>query len=381
MVKPVLRPARLSGLLLIAAFLSPARADDLVIAPRAQAVSQPVPVNEVQSAVFWVHPTATAKSLLLITNERRGLEVHDVSGLLLKHLNDGCRPCYVDVLYDFPIQGRTVDLALASCMAPDVAGVKVWRIDAGRRKLVDLTSAGALKVFDGRPPIGLCTYHSRRTGKCFIFVTLRAGEVEQYELVADEGQTLAAQRVRAFRLKGEIKSCIADDETGFVYVAEDAVGIWRYDAEPEAAVDGACVIRVGEHGLVPNVKGPAIYHADGGKGYLLVVSQGAKGGHTCIKVYERQGDNDYVLTIEPSAEPFGPIDHCSGLAVTNSPTAPGFSEGALAVNDQINPNASEDFKIFSWGELARQGKLLIDTSWQPRWKPPAATPSSRAATP
>lgn len=341
-------------------------AEPRIIAPRAGAVSQPVPVNEVQSAAFWIHPTDPARSLLLITNEKRGLEVHDPGGLLLKHLNDGCRPVYVDVLYEVPGEGGALDLALASCMNPLDPGVKVWRIDAEARKLIDLTGSAALRVFDGQAPIGLCAYHSRRDGKCYFFVTLRGGPVEQYELTLDLHGRPTATRVRAFRLETEVKSCIADDETGSLYVAEDDVGVWRFDAEPDSPARGKCVIRANDNGLYPNVKGPAIYHAADGKGYLLVVSQGPKGGHTQVNVYERKGDHAFVLTIQPEAEPHGKIDHCSGLAVTNAPTVPLFPEGVLAINDQFNPNASEDFKLYSWGQIARQGGLVIDTTWSPR---------------
>lgn len=341
----------------------------LVIAPRAKAVSQPVPVNEVQDAAFWIHPTDPAKSLLFITNEKRGLEVHNLDGLLIKHVDNKSEPCYVDVLYDFPWKQGTADLVLASCLAPEYAGVRAWRVNLATRKLEDVTAGAALKVFDGRPPIGLCSYHSPKTGKCYFFVTLRDGPVEQHELAMTPDGKVTSRRVRAFALGGEVKSCIADDECGFVYIAEDDVGVWRYPAEPDALAEGRCVIRVGENGLVPNVKGPDIYHAAGGRGYLLVVTQGSKGTHTCVKVYERQGDNRFLLTIDPSPAAFGRIDHCSGLAVTNRPTIAAFPEGVLALNDQINPNASEDFKLYSWGEIARAGGLLIDTGWSPRRTP------------
>ncbi|NLE60269.1 MAG: phytase [Planctomycetes bacterium] len=338
----------------------------LVIAPRARAVSQPVAVNEVQDAAIWIHPTDPAKSLLLITNEKRGLEVHDLGGLLLKHVDNGIEPCYVDIVYEFSLKGRTVDLALASCMAPDSAGVRVWQIDPASRKLLDVTAGRVIEVLDGRPPVGLCAYHSRKTGKSFVFVTLREGPVEQYELFETPEGRVSGRRVRQFALAGEVKSCMADDEFGVVYVAEDDVGVWRFPAEPDAAPKGTCVIKVGENGLVPNAKGPAIYHASGGRGYLLVVSQGSKGAHTCVKVYERGGDNRFLLTIDPSPAGFGALDHCSGLAVANQPTIAQFPQGVLALNDQINPNASEDFKLYCWGEIARMGGLLIDTTWSPR---------------
>ena len=342
------------------------RTADLVVHARARAVSQPVSVNEVQDAAIWVHPSDPAKSLLLITNEKKGLEVHDVDGLLLKHLENGICPCYVDVLYEMPMGDKVVDLALATCRAPASTGVKVWQIDSAKRKLVDVTAGTLIHVMDDGDLLGLCTYHSPTTGRNFFFVTSREGRIEQYELLATPDGHISAQRVRAFSLPGEVKSCVADDERGVVYLAQDDVGVWRYPAEPDAPAAGKCVIRVGEHGLIPNVKGPALYCAAGGRGYLLVVSQGPKGGKACVKVYQREGDNAFVLTIDPSPKGYGPVEHTAGLAVSNQSTTRRFPKGVLVINDQINPNASEDFKIYSWEEIARAGRLLVDTTWSPR---------------
>ncbi len=154
--------------------------------------------------------------------------------------------------------GTPVDLALASCLAPESAGVRVWRINPATRKLENVTAGAAIRVFDGQPPIGLCAYHSRTTGKAYFFVTLRSGPVEQYELTTTPEGTVTAHRVRAFALKGEVKSCIADDEVGVVYVAEDDVGIWRFSGRTGRRVRGKCVNPRRRERAVPNAKGPAI---------------------------------------------------------------------------------------------------------------------------
>jgi 3-phytase len=342
------------------------QAGGLVVHPCAKGVSQPVAVNEVQDAAFWIHPSQPEKSLLFITNEKRGLEIHDMSGLLLKNADDGIHPCYVGVIYEYPMNGRTVDLALASCTAPEFAGVRVWQIDPEKRKLDNVTLGPAIKVFGGQAPVGLCTYHSRKTGKCYFFVTTGRGNIEQYELSATPEGKFNAVCVRTLGRPGKVKGSVADEERGVVYFAEEKVGVWRFDAEPDGSTEGKCVIRAGENGLVPEVKGPVLYGASGGRGYLLVGSQGPKGGRTCIKVYRREGDNEFVLTIDPSGEGYGKLDHSSGLAVTNAPITADYPQGALAVNDQINPNASEDFKLYSWKDIAQAGHLLVDTAWSPR---------------
>jgi len=359
---------RLCGIFVVGALLSAGcgQPAGLVVRPCAKRASQPVPVNEVDDGAIWLHPTDPSKSLLLLANERRGLEVHHMDGLLLKHVDDGIHANNVDLVYEFPMTGRTVDLALASCLAPEFAGVKIWRIDPDKRKLYDATAGTVIKVFDGGLPLGLCTYHSRKTHKSYFFVTSRSGQVEQYVLSEAAEGRVAARRVRRFGRPSKVEGCVADEERGVVYFAQEDVGVWRYPAEPDSPADGTCVVRVGENGLIPDVEGLALYCASDGRGYLIVASQGPKGGRSSLKVYERQGDNRFVLTIVPSPAGFGELERISGLTATNQPTIREFSQGVLAVNDHINANASEDFKLYSWGDIARSGRLLIDTTWSPR---------------
>ena len=40
--------------------------------------------------------------------------------------------------------------------------------------------------------------------------------------------------MRRLHLSSEAKYCVSDDAAGALYVAQEAVGIWRYDADPEA---------------------------------------------------------------------------------------------------------------------------------------------------
>lgn len=337
-----------------------------VITPSPIAASQPVPVNEVDDAAIWIHPTKPALSLLILANELRGLEVHDMDGLLRKHIDRELHPNNVDLIYNCPTGDGPMDLVVASCFSPATPGVKVWRIDAADRKLYDATSGPILRAFDGAEPLGLCTYRSRLDNRCYFFVTHRDGRIEQHELVAEPGNCFSSRVVRRLKLATKTEGSVADEERACVYFAEEDTGVWRFDAEPSARDNRKCVVRAGEHGLTPDIEGLALYGASNGCGYLLVVGQGPKGGTSVINVYKRSNDNDYVLTIKPSAEPYGPIERASGIAVTNAPTVPTLPAGALVVNDHINPSASEDFKIFDWREIAEEGHLIVDTDWSRR---------------
>jgi 3-phytase len=271
-------------------------------------------------------------------------------------LGDGSGPNNVDVLYGFELDGRTVDLAVASVRPrKGKPGVKVWAIDAASRTLTDVTAGSRIKVFGGSEPYGVCGYRSARTGRSFFFVTDSDGAVEQYALeVAGDGR-VGGTKVRAFRVGSVSEGCVADDELGFVYFSEESAGIWKFAAEPDAHGRGTMVARAGQNGLTADIEGIALYDAGQGRGYIIVSSQGSN----TFKVYERGGDNRYVLTIDPAHGRIDDVDHTDGIAVTNCPTSREFGEGVFVVQDGENENGNQNFKLFSWRDIAGQ-KLLVD---------------------
>lgn len=359
-------PLALAALALYASCSAAPRPADPVLRPVPAGATQPVPVNEVDDAAFWIHPTDPSRSLLLAANERRGLEVHDCDGLLLKHLDDGLCPNNVDVAYAVATASGVTDVALASCLSKAKPGVKVWRIDAERGKVLDATSGGMLAVLGGSVPLGLCAWTDPATRRCAFFVTSAQGVVEQYELVPETGDLYSARRLATRAFGAKVEGCVIDGERGLAYFAEEDRGVWCVPLDPADRAEPRLVIRIGEHGLVPDVEGLALYTTSDGGGYLLVVSQGAKGDRSRIHVYERAEGHRHLLVLDPAPGAFGTLQRTSGLAVTNRPTSARFPRGLLAVNDHDNPNGSEDLKLYDWASIAEPGGLAVDVQADPR---------------
>jgi 3-phytase len=320
--------------------------------------SQPVPVNRVKSAAIWVNPTDTAQSRVIITNGARGIEVHNLDGILLKHLDEGYMTNSVTILHDFQLAGKPVDLVLATYPDDRVAGVKLWSMNPDKAKLAKLPASEFFTIPDNSYPCGIAAYHSRVTGQSFVFVTTEEGYIDQVELSSDAKGVVSAKQVRRLVLSSKTQGCIADEDRGVVYFAEEKRGVWRFAAEPDADPQGVEVIKVGEHGLVPDVEGICLYRMGPTEGYLVVVGQGAKSERSRLNVYDRR-DASFVGAIVPSAAEGNAVEFASGVAVT-SESLPGFPQGLLLIKDRYNPNASEDFKYYSWADCAEA--LHIPTS-------------------
>lgn len=312
--------------------------------------SQPVPVNRVKSAAIWVHPQDAAKSRVIITNAARGIEVHDLDGFLIKHIDEGYQTNSVTIFHDFVLGGKPVDLVLATYPDDRVAGVKLWWVDPQKAKLREVPGS-AFTIPENPYPGGITAYRSRKSGRSYVFVTTEEGYIDQVELTATTAGGVSAKPVRRLELATKTQGCAADDERGVVYISEEERGVWQFGAEPDASPQGKEVIKVGEHGLVADVEGICLYRTGPKSGYLIVVGQGEKSERSRLNVYDRE-DAHYVGAIIPSAANGNAVEFASGVAVTNS-ALPNFPQGLLLIKDRNNPNASEDFKYYSWADISK----------------------------
>lgn len=79
-----------------------------------------------------------------------------------------------------------------------------------------------------------CLYLSQHSGQLYAFVQDGRGASQQW-LLAENGKPLAdARRVRDIPVPYGTEKCAADDAGGWLYLAEQGVGVWRLAAEPEA---------------------------------------------------------------------------------------------------------------------------------------------------
>ena len=337
---------------------APVLEDDRPITPKAAIETEAVPSegDAADDPAIWVHPVDAARSLVLGTDKKGGLNVFDLDGRRLQVVSDGSRPNNVDVLYGFPLGGAPVDLAVAGTRIKGKQGMAFWRIDPETRRLSEVGAVPAFPAFEGGEPYGSCVYRSPRDRASYVFVSNKEGGVEQYR-VEGEGDRIRASRVRVIEVGSQVEGCVADFDLGQLYLGEEDVGIWRYGAEPDSGPARTLVARVGENGLVADVEGLTIYYASGSKGYLIASSQ----GNDTFKVFERDGSNAFVATIDPRADAIADVGETDGIDVTNVATSARFPRGLFVVQDGKPVDGKQNFKFFAWDEVAGE-RLRVDAS-------------------
>ncbi|MGH8250124.1 MAG: phytase [Steroidobacteraceae bacterium] len=298
---------------------------------------------------IWVNPRDPSRSVVIGTDKNLGLYVYDVEGRLLQTLPDG-RMNNVDLRGGFVVNGKPRTLVAASNRTTKT--ISLYWLDPATRKL---SSAGDAVPIGFDDPYGLCMYAAPDDGGHFVFVNNGGdGRFRQWRITAD-GDLAVAERVREFAVGSQAEGCAADDETGDLYVAEEAGGFWKYSAAPDGAANRKEIDRVdGANGLVADIEGVAIWYGRDGSGYVVLSNQGADS----YAVYRREGDNAFVGLFHIVADPERGLDGVSetdGLDVVSQPLGPAFPEGLLVVQDgrNLTPRERQNFKYVSWRDIAR----------------------------
>lgn len=319
-------------------------------APAVQAAAETTPVSSLGDAAddpaIWVHPTDPARSLIIGTDKRRGLEVYALDGSLRQRLPVG-RMNNVDLRDGFALGGRTVTVVAASDRDHDA--IALFAISPDRPELTDvadgLRTTGLTRVY------GLCMYADRASDRLYVFVNSNDGRYEQHELLPTPDGRITTRVVREFRVARRPEGCAVDDELGWLYVGEETVGFHRVAAAPDAPATLETVDRVGDGRLVAHVEGIAIHRQADGRGYLIVSSQ----GDDAYAVYRREPPNEFVGRFRVVDGTVDGTSGTDGLEVTSQRLPPPYDEGLLVVQDGLNtaPLARQNFKLIPWQRVRR----------------------------
>lgn len=301
---------------------------------------------------IWIHPNDPARSRVIGTDKKYGLDIYDLNGKRVQSLPDG-RMNNVDLRYDFQLDGASVAIVAATNRTDK--SIALYAVDA----------SGHLRdVADGKiptgmaDPYGLCMYRNR-TGDYFVFANdADSGNYKQWKLQA-RGNKVGATVVRELAVGSQAEGCAADDATGRLYIAEEDVGLWRYCAEPNGSSERVAIDTVKGGHLADDAEGVTIFYGAGKQGYLIVSSQGSND----YNVYRRDGDNAFIGKFAIVASNGG-IDGTSdtdGIDVTSTPLGSAFPRGVFIAQDGDNtsPDAAQNFKLVPWERIAKALNLPL----------------------
>lgn len=282
---------------------------------------------------IWRNAANPAASLIVGTDKKAGLYVYDLDGKVRDFNNAGS----VNNV-DLAEHGGRIVVAASDRSDRANAQVALFALDGNAGKLTALgkVPAGAGEAY------GICLY--RTPDALYAFMVAKDGTIRQLALDMS-GKTPQAKIVRTMKLGTQSEGCAVDADTGRLYVAEEDVGLWRFDARPDGPLEPVKIAAADGRQIVADAEGVAIAK-DGSGGYLVVSSQ----GDNAYAVY-RLADDSYVGRFRIAPGTFGSTEETDGIEIATGDFGPAFPDGIMIAQDGVNAPRAQNFKLVRWDQI------------------------------
>ncbi|WP_428152376.1 phytase [Brevundimonas sp.] len=293
---------------------------------------------------IWVDPRDPSRVVIFGTDKKAGLYSYRLDGTVLQNLAGG-NPNNVDLRDGFMVGGRSQVLVAASDRSPDRFGITLFLMDPTTLQ----TRYWGLVPVDLEEPYGLCV--GKRGDQFIVMINGTDGQVRQVAVSAGADGAPAAVEQKRYAVGSQTEGCVIDDETGYVYIGEEARGVWRYSLDPAQGSRRISIAQAPSAALVPDVEGLAMLKQNG-ETWLFASSQ----GDSAFAVWRVDGQPTYRGRF--SVVSGGGIDAVTGtdgIAALAGPVGP-YSQGLIVVQDDVDeiPGSTgerQNFKLVDWAAI------------------------------
>ncbi|WP_223644173.1 myxosortase-dependent phytase-like phosphatase [Corallococcus sp. EGB] len=299
----------------------------------------------VNDLALWVNPTDPGASRLITADQNNGLFTYALDGGELQASTEGTSAS-VDVLGGFPLAGGT-SASLVLSANPTLTGLVPYVMDA------TADGGGLTRLSPTVAPLDVgVTYGTVRMtrladGSIQAFGGLAAGGVRQFALTPTDGG-VTATRLRDIPA-GTVLGLVVDPAYRALYVAQQGQGLFRYDANADAGINGTQVVGLGDGGLT-SVGRMALYEASGVDGYLIASDPNAN----TFVVFDRRtlGRVGAFQVVQDGGT--DAVQQSRGLVAYSGALGKAFPEGLFAAHDGVSSSTlGDNVKLTSWGNVAR----------------------------
>ena len=304
--------------------------------------------NDTDDPAIWINEKDLSKSLIIGTDKGNdhgigALYVFNLEGEIVHTVDSLLRPNNIDITYDFEFDGQLIDIAV--CTERIKNCLRVF-------KLPEMTAIdeGGIPVFEGdslRAPMGIALYSPPSESKVYAIASRKSGPLSgyltQYELYTEKGQVKGKWLRNFGKFSGvkEIEAIAVDNELGYVYYADENVGIRKYYAHPDSSDQELAFF--GTKDFAGDQEGISIYKTADSTGYLLISDQQAN----AFQVYSREGTAENPHLHNHLKTVFTSTLESDGSEVTNMPLTANFPKGLfVAMSDDGT------FHYYNWQDIA-----------------------------
>lgn len=312
------------------------------VVPAAETVSVGTQnADSTDDPAIWVDRNDPSRAVVYGTDKKAGLYAYRLDGSVLQQLAGG-KPNNVDLREGFMVDGHPQVLVAASDRSPERFGIALFLMDPVNLQ----TRYWGLVPVDLTEPYGLCL--GKRGDSFVVIIDGTDGQVRQLEVtVGSDGAPKAVEQQR-YALSSQVEGCVVDDQAGYVYIGEEAKGIWRFSLDPARGAERLRVAIAPSEALVPDVEGLALMR-EGDRSWLMASSQ----GDSAFAVWRVDGASEYRGRFSVVAH--GSIDAVTGtdgIAAMQGPVGD-FPHGLVVVQDDLDETPGttgerQNFKLVDW---------------------------------
>jgi 3-phytase len=182
---------------------------------------------------------------------------------------------------------------------------------------------------------------------------LKDGRIDQVAL--DLAGVPTGKVVRSMKLGTQSEGCVVDDRTGILYVTEEDVGLWKFDASPDAPVTATALAKADGKEIVMDAEGVAIGPSGTDGGYIIVSSQ----GDNAYAVYKLP-EASYVGRFRITDGTIDGVQETDGIELMLGDFGPDFSGGLFVTQDGDNLPDTQNFKLTDWRDIVAVLSLSKD---------------------
>ncbi len=296
---------------------------------------------------IWRNAVNPVASLIVATDKKSSIHVYDLAGAKL-HSEPSPRLNNVD-LRDI---GGSVGVLVAASDRQDLLNAKMamFKLDTDAKQLVPM---GSIAVGPGEA-YGMCLWQRASDKALFGFLVLKDGRIDQVE-IDTSGAVPTGKVVRSMKLGTQSEGCVVDDRTGILYVAEEDIGLWKFDASPDGPVTATALAKADGKEIVMDAEGVALAPAGADGGYVIVSSQGDN-AYAVYKLPEAR----YVGRFRIGGGTIDGVQETDGIEMMLGDFGPEFPGGLFVVQDGDNLPATQNFKLVSWADVVTALGLAKD---------------------
>ncbi|MCL3782611.1 phytase [Prolixibacteraceae bacterium JC049] len=297
---------------------------------------------------IWINSKQPEESKIIGTNKKGGLAVYNLKGDELFYYPDGMMN-NVDIRYGFPMNSDTIDLV--ACSNRTEHSISFYSINGqGALKVIPCTMRSKMK----EEVYGFCLAVDLKTNSFYAILNSKAGEVEQWLLVAGEKGNIEAELVRSLKINSKTEGVLAHDTSGQLFIGEEEGGIWlteinhRSVAEPTLLKESV----PGKNKMIrADIEGLTFY-----KNYLIASSQ----GNYSYAVFQLMSPHKYITSFRIVDGVFDGVEETDGIDATSANLGKDFPNGIFVVQDGFNfdnkKQKRQNFKLVNWDRIQK----LID---------------------